>query len=161
MSHIDFFGIKLMCLQFCINLPNRYNKTNFSFIIFSVLILHTSLSYFLSCKLWTSSILKQVACIKVILNSVCCKTVVWAIMSNQVKKKIKCQLVRFYFRILSRFLSRTIKTKNEIEYENKFWKVEFDSYLHKKASLYCRHQISLFVHHSSHQKCFQIMVLNL
>ena len=32
------------------------------------------------------------------------------------KKKIKCKLiVRFYFLILSRLLSRTIKTKNEIE----------------------------------------------
>ena len=35
--------------------------------------------------------------------------------------------VRFYFRIFSRFLSRTMKPQNEIEYENKFWKVEFDS----------------------------------
>ena len=36
-------------------------------------------------------------------------------------KKIKCQLiVRLYFLILSRLLSRTIKTKNEIEYQNKF-----------------------------------------
>ena len=60
-------------------------------------------------------------------------------------KKIKCQLVRFYFRILS----RTIKPQNEIEYENTFWKVEFDS---------CRCQVSPPVHHSSHPaKCFQIM----
>jgi len=31
------------------------------------------------------------------------------------------------------YLSRTIKTKNDIEYENKLWKVEFDSYLHNKT----------------------------
>ena len=42
------------------------------------------------------------------------------------QKKKKIQLVRFYFRILS----RTIKPQNEIEYENKFWKVEFDSCLY-------------------------------
>jgi hypothetical protein len=38
---------------------------------------------------------------------------------------IKCQLVRFYFHIFFRYLSRTIKPKNKIKCENKFWKFWF------------------------------------
>ena len=49
-----------------------------------------------------------------------------SILLSFIKKQIKCQLVRFYFRILP----RTIKPQNEIEYENKFWKVELDSCLY-------------------------------
>jgi len=44
---------------------------------------------------------------------------------NEKKQYIRLQVVKlydqkFYFRILSRFLFRTIKLQNEIEYENKF-----------------------------------------
>ena len=38
------------------------------------------------------------------------------------------------------YLSRAIKIKNQIEYENKLWKFEFDSYLHNKTVPIRRHQ---------------------
>ena len=67
-------------------------------------------------------------------------------------------LKKKYSRILSRYLSRTIKTKNEIEYENKLWKVEFDSYLHNKTvPIPVVTKVHPYVRHSSLLKCFQIM----
>ena len=49
------------------------------------------------------------------------------------KPQMSVSKILFYFRrILSRFLYRTINTKNDIEYKNKFWKVEFGAYFHKK-----------------------------
>ena len=63
--------------------------------------------------------------------------------------------VRFYFRIFSRFLSRTI-TRSNMKINSE--KLNLIPACTRKRSLSCRCQINPpVVHHSSHPKCFKIM----